>query len=479
MRKRVLLLATALTSGLLTTALPAATAAAAPSRLAHDFNGDGYRDLAIGAWGADVGSVHAAGAVVVMYGTASGVSTTSKRAVFTQNSPNVPGTAETDDRFGYSLAAGDLNGDGYSDLVVGSQYESTSTKRGIGSLHVLWGSRTGLSGGALLPQPSGLTAWGGYGSDVAVADVDGDGKLDVTGTGQNNTHLYQGPFATSGKPRVHNPVAELGSTYEVIAGDLDGDRKAERVYPFGEDGDERGAIRYLTHAPFDGNSPESDYRVVDLPNADGDPGAIGDINGDGYGDLVLGDSGEPNGTAPGGHKGGQISVWYGSKNGPDPAQRPTVVHQDTAGVPGAGEAYDGFGAAVAVGDVNGDGFADVAVGVPGEDNGTVKDTGAVTVLFGSSTGLKATGAKSYTQNTTGVPGADERGDAFGLTVQLTDLTKDRKAELIIGSGYENANGGITVLRGTSTGVAASGGKSFTAAQVGLRGPATFGWEIAE
>ncbi|MFE2042036.1 FG-GAP-like repeat-containing protein [Streptomyces sp. NPDC059477] len=476
MRKRSVLLVTALTTGLLST-LPATAATAAPSRLAHDFNGDGYRDLAIGAWGANVGSAHGAGAVVVMYGSASGVST--KKAVFTQNSPGVPGTAEADDRFGYSLAAGDLDGDGYSDLVVGAQYESTSTKRGVGALSVLWGGRSGLSGGGQLPQPSGLTQWGGYGSDVAIADVNGDGKLDVTGTGQSNTHLYYGPFTRTGTPRSHVRVDEVGSTYEAITGDLNGDRKAERVYPFGVDGDERGDIRYLTHTPGNGSSPESDYSHVKLPNADGDPGAIGDINGDGYGDLVLGDYRDPDRSVPGGHKGGQISVWYGSKNGPDPAQRPTVIHQDTAGVPGAGETYDGFGSAVAVGDVNGDGFADVAVGASGEDNGTAKDSGSVTVLFGSRNGLKGTGAKSFTQDTAGVPGANEKGDAFGLTVQLTDLTKDRKAELIIGSGYENEAGGITVLRGTSTGPASSGGKSFTAAQAGVKGNAAFGWEIAE
>ncbi|MFJ6659554.1 FG-GAP-like repeat-containing protein [Streptomyces sp. NPDC091377] len=476
MRKRTLLLATALTTGLLS-ALPAGTATAAPSGLAHDFNGDGYRDLAIGAFGADAGSKHGAGAVVVMYGSASGVST--KKAVFTQNSPGVPGTAESDDRFGYSLAAGDLDGDGYSDLVVGAQYESTADKRGVGSVLVLWGGTSGLSGGSQLPGPSGRTEWGGFGSDVAVADVDGDGKLDVTATGQSRTHLYMGPFKRTGAPRNHFPVAETGSTYEAIAGDLTGDGKAERVYPFGVDGDERGDIRYFTHDPGNEQFPESDYAMIELPDADGDPGAIGDVNGDGYGDLVLGDYTDPTGSVPGGHKGGQISVWYGGKGGVDPTQRPTVIHQDTPGVPGAGEAYDGFGAAVAVGDVNGDGRADVAVGTSGEDNGSATDSGSVTVLFGSAAGLTGTGAKSFTQNTAGVPGSNERGDAFGLAVQLTDLNKDRKAELIIGSGYENENGGVTVLRGATTGPTTSGATSFTAGGVGLKGNAVFGWEIAE
>ncbi|MEV7287014.1 FG-GAP-like repeat-containing protein [Streptomyces sp. NPDC093252] len=484
MRKRTLLLATALTAGLttslLTPVLPAAPAAAAPSRLAHDFNGDGYRDLAIGSWGASVGSVHGAGAVVVLYGSASGVSTaTSRKAVITQNSPGVAGTAEADDRFGYSLAAGDLDGDGYSDLVVGAQYESTTTKRGVGELTVLWGGASGLSGGVTLPQPGGLSEWGGYGSDVAVADVDGDGKADVTATGQTATRLYNGPFTRAGKPRTHLPVEGIGTTFEVTAGDLNGDRKAERVYPMAVDGDARGDIRYATHAPGNDQFPESDYALLALPGADGDPGATGDINGDGYGDLVLGDYRDPSSDLPGGSKGGRIAVWYGSKNGPDPAQRPTVIHQDTPGVPGAGENGDLFGSAVAVGDVNGDGLADVAVGAWGEDNGTARDSGSVTVLFGSRAGLTGTGAKSFTQNTAGVPGANETGDAFGLSVQLTDVTKDRRAELVVGSGYENENGAVTVLRGASAGPTTSGAASFTAAAAGVKGSAVFAWELAE
>ncbi|CAM5354456.1 VCBS repeat-containing protein OS=Streptomyces alboniger OX=132473 GN=CP975_18455 PE=4 SV=1 [Streptomyces alboniger] len=162
MRKRTLLLATTLATGLLT-ALPVTTATAAPSGLAGDFNGDGYRDVAIGAMSADVGSVQSAGAVVVLYGSSSGVST-ARKTVITQNSTGIPGTAEYGDRFGSSLAAGDLNADGYADLVVGSQYESIGDRDGVGSATVIWGGKSGLSGGSSLPAPSSqLAEWGGYG----------------------------------------------------------------------------------------------------------------------------------------------------------------------------------------------------------------------------------------------------------------------------------------------------------------------------
>jgi len=470
LRKRALFLAVGLTTGLLT-ALPATTAAAAPSGLSGDFNGDGYRDVAIGAVGTWVGGRQNAGAVVVLYGSSSGVSAT-RKTVITQNSTGVPGTAEEVDSFGSSLASGDLDGDGYADLVAGAPNESIGDRDGVGSATVLWGGPSGLSGGAVLPQPSTLAEWGGFASGVATGDFDGDGKTDVTLTGQDRTRLYRGPFTRTGTPASHTSISEVGSTYSVIAGDLNGDHDTERLYPVTLDDDEGGDITYFGWTG-------TKYTETALPGADGLQGAVGDINGDGYGDLVLGDHEDPRAVKPGGHKGGQITVWYGSATGPDPAQKPTVIHQDTAGVPGTGEAEDIFGSAVSVGDINGDHYADVAVGALGEDVGSARNAGSVTILFGSASGLTTTGAKSYTQDTAGVPGTAESDDDFGQSVRLVDLDKNGKADLVAGSPSENGYGAVTVLRGTSTGLTTTGAKSLTARDVSLQGGAGFGWDIAQ
>src|SRR5262249_22043860 len=92
----------------------------------HDFNGDGFDDLAIGVPGEKIGSTEQAGAVIVLYGASSGL-TSSGAQIFRQGAAGVPGTPETSDHFGASVAAGDLDGDGYADLAIGVPGEDVTT----------------------------------------------------------------------------------------------------------------------------------------------------------------------------------------------------------------------------------------------------------------------------------------------------------------------------------------------------------------
>ncbi|HEY1485947.1 MAG TPA: hypothetical protein VGF84_07570 [Micromonosporaceae bacterium] len=153
-----------------------------------DFNADGYADLAVGVPGDDVTRSALAGDVIVLYGSGSGL-TGATSTIFSEDTPDVPGTAEDSDAFGSALAIGDVTGDGIADLIVGVPGEKDGVAEG--AVFLLPGSRQGSR------QPGGVTATGsqyrdqsssgfpaspllvGYGSTVTVADFNNDGEADI------------------------------------------------------------------------------------------------------------------------------------------------------------------------------------------------------------------------------------------------------------------------------------------------------------
>ena len=109
-----------------------------------DINGDGYTDLVVGVHGEEVGGVLGAGALHVLFGSADGLSAADNQ-FWHQDSPGIADAAEENDLFGYSLAACDLNGDGYADLAVGAFAEDIDDIKDAGAVNVLYGSAGGLS----------------------------------------------------------------------------------------------------------------------------------------------------------------------------------------------------------------------------------------------------------------------------------------------------------------------------------------------
>ncbi|MFI8240305.1 FG-GAP repeat protein [Streptomyces sp. NPDC085866] len=111
------------------------------------------------------------------FGTANGPGT--KTQFIDQSSPGVPGTDETDDDFGTVRTAADFNGEGYGDLAVSAPHEDDGSHKDEGAVTVLWGSRTGLSGGTAVPNKGSRGSYDDMGNDTATDDFNGDGKQDL------------------------------------------------------------------------------------------------------------------------------------------------------------------------------------------------------------------------------------------------------------------------------------------------------------
>jgi len=179
MRKLRALLALVVSLAILS--LFAQPALAAP--LVTDFNGDGFADLAVGVPGEDVEAIVDAGAVQVLYGSSTGLTTADQ--LWTQDDTGTD-PSEDADWFGSALATGDFNGDGYTDLAVAAQSEDVEAIVDAGAVNVLYGSPLGLTdeGAQFWTQDStgiedSSEASDTFGSSLAAGDFDGDGRSDL------------------------------------------------------------------------------------------------------------------------------------------------------------------------------------------------------------------------------------------------------------------------------------------------------------
>ncbi|GAA3807769.1 VCBS repeat-containing protein [Streptomyces phyllanthi] len=452
-------------------ALPLAAPASAVGATPDDFNGDGYKDLVVATPKATVNGQAQAGQLTVLYGSASGVST-SRSAQISQNTAGVPGTAEAHDWFGVSYATGDLDGDGYTDLAVGASFEH-STASDLGIVQILWGGSKGLVNGALTVYgASGAGSSYLYGSGLAVGDFDGDGHDQLAVTGFAGVSVFDDGFTRTTAPaRTELSTGSDGvyrGTGTIVTGDFD-DNGADDLAVSGdsdiEDDDSNGV--WLGYYAGGAGGMTFTKNPATVPLDAGWARAAGDLDKDGYDDLVTSGSGDSGA--------GTIAVHYGGPGGIPGSTRSGLIDQDTTGVPGVSESGDAFGGSVSIGDVNGDGYADAAVGAQGEAVGTLDRAGAVWLLKGSASGLTGSGAQSFTQNTAGVPGVAEASDRLGYAVRLQDQNGDGRADLtaaasgedVFDDGVHYADGSDWILRGSASGLTTSGALSFSEKAFGL------------
>ena len=275
------------------------------------------------------------------------------------------------------------------------------------------------------------------------------------------------PYDFNGDGYAELVVAAPGETIEARAG-AEGSAGAVTVLEGGAEGvTSRGAQEWTQDSPGVKGESENgrDRGEFSTPgDSFGSAVASGDFDRDGYADLAIG--------APNEDGSGAVNVLYGSAAGLT-AVRDQLLSQ-AGELPGAKEAGDLFGSALAAGDFNRDGITDLAVGVPGEAIGTRERAGAVVVIRGSPDGLLTSGGVFLSQATGGVPGVAQEGDRFGSALGVGHLDADDGDDLVVGapgdtvSGHRAA-GSLHIFHGSVAGPQPTGSEQWTQDSPGVRG----------
>ncbi|MBK7434890.1 MAG: FG-GAP repeat protein [Chitinophagaceae bacterium] len=395
---------------------------------AGDVNGDGYSDVVVGSMGySNVESTE--GAAFVFHGYAAGLSTT----------PNsTPDDADQfAAQFGISIAcAGDVNGDGYSDVIIGAwQYDDGFVDEG--KAFVYHGSATGLSATPNSTPDDADQAGAWFGESVAGAgDVNGDGYSDVI----IGAYKYDDGFVDEGKAFVYHGSAaglsaspvntpddadQLDARFGVSvagAGDVNGDGYSDVIigcYRYNDGASTDEGLAFVYHGSATGLSSTPNSTPDDANQTFAQFGysvaGAGDVNGDGYSDVIIGAFQFDNGQTDE----GTAFVYHGSATG--------ISNNFTAMVE-SNQATAYFGCSVAsAGDVNGEGYGDVIVGAYWYDDGINFDEGRAFVYHGSATGI------GLSPNST-LDDADLNGAQFGISVAgAGDVNGDGYSDVIIGA----------------------------------------------
>lgn len=352
-----------------------------------DADGDGYADLAIGAPGAGGGG----GLVLALHGTPIGLSS-ARSARWDQDSDGVPGGVEAGDGFGAALAWGDFNGDGFAELAVGAPGEALGSVAAAGAVVTLPGGPAGLTGAGSVFWDQGddlsdlAEVNDRLGAALAVGDFDGDGVHDLA---------------------IAAPGEDGHGVVHVLHGGPAGlEPLTEQVWDQGTAGGPGGA---------------------ESPDAFGAALVAGDFDGDGFDDLAIGHPGE---DLAGVGEAGMVTVMYGSFAGLS-TSRTQGWNQDSAGVAGSPEVGDRLGAALAAGDLDGDGFDELIVGSPGDEVSGVLGAGLWIVLPGTPAGLTGVGSTLWHLDTVGAGlGA---GDGLGAALAVGDVDGDGYGDVIAGA----------------------------------------------
>ena len=420
---------------------------------AADLDGDGHQDLLIGTYDEEDSAGDEVGATFLVYGPMSGDYSFSG-----DEDARIYGTTSGDD-FGVSnTAEGDLDGDGYADLVIGAPNnddEATSS----GAVYFAYGPLTSWSGDVDMDTVAATVLTGGSSYDYCgrdvnyIGDVDGDGYDDLAlgcdgvddwASSSGAVYLFMGGAALTEGGVLASDEADAviygSNSYDYLgdnrhiarAVDLDGDGLGDialgSVY-----NDDAASSAGAAYVFYGATSLASILSVAEADDADaifvGDASydyvgsgidGVGDLDGDGYEDLGLG----ADGSDLSGSSAGAFFLISGSATRASGSQAASAVASLT--ITGAGSS-DYLGEAFASGDFNGDGEADLAVGADGVDSGSSYSLGETYVFYGPLSGsLAAVDADFRAQGT-------DSYDYMGASMWAADLDGSGVDDLVVGA----------------------------------------------
>ncbi len=373
---------------------------------------------------------------------------------------------DADDISGYSVSSGDINGDGYADVIIGAPYADPAGRMDTGETYVIFGSAAPSGTVDLNSVPADMTISGAdtfdySGVSVSSGDINGDGYADIIigancavpagGTGAGETYVIFGSAAPPNTIDLDSVSADMTiygddtfdySGFSVSSGDINGDGYADVIIgaPYanptgGTDAGETYVIFGSAAPPanIDLNSVAADITIYgdDASDHSGHSVSSGDANGDGYDDVIIG---APYADPAGGYDAGETYVIFGSAAPPATIDLNSVPADMTIS---GGYHHDLLGIDVASGDINGDGYADVIIGARTDVGGT--DVGGTYIIFGRDNPPSAIDLYSVSADMT-IYG-DDTGDHSGCSVSSGEINGDGYDDVIIGAYGADPAGG--------------------------------------
>jgi len=362
-----------------------------------DINGDGYADVIIGAHWADQAGASSAGETYVIFGSSAPPATIDLNSSFADM---IIYGDDANDWSGNCVSSGDINGDGYDDVIIGAFSANPAGRSEAGETYVIFGSDAPPASVDLNSTAADMTISGDDAGDcsgyfVSSGDINGDGYDDV---------IISAPYADlAGR-------SDAGKTYVIFGSDA-------------------------PPASVDLNSTTADMTISGEAAYEkfGRSVSSGDINGDGYADVIIGD---PYATTSAGGGAGKTFVIFGSFTPPASVD----LNSTAAGMTISGEGSSNWsGDSVSSGDINGDGFADVIIGAFAADAPGGNDIGETYVIFGSDSPPAEVDLNSTPADMT-ISG-DDYADGCGWFVSSGDINGDGYDDVIIGAFAADPAGG--------------------------------------